>query len=51
MGSHGEREPMLLGSHKSSITATMDTLFIFSCVNIDAPEDRDGMSYSKFVAV
>ena len=42
---------MLLGSHKSSITATMDALFMLSWVNIDAPKDRDGMSYSKFVVV
>lgn len=48
-GSHGEREPVLLGPQESSIPATMTTLFMLSSARTDASEDE--MTYPRLVVV
>ena len=37
--------------HTSPLSLPVDALFMLPCANIDAPEDRDGMSCSTFVVV
>ena len=48
-GSRGEREPVLLGPHKSSTPATMATLFMLSRANTDAPKEGNEVSYPKLM--